>query len=268
MAESSPSTNRGVAGAAGESRWLKPLVGLVSVGLFLALWEIAPRLGWVDPFYTSAPARMLSVGVEVFRSGELAENLYVSLVEFCWGFALALLLGIPLGLVLGTNATIRALLDPLVTALYCMPRLALLPVIIMWLGIGMESKVVVVLIGAVLPIIVNTMAGIREVDPNWARAAVSFGANRLDVFIKVLLPGSIPAVLTGVRLGLGRGILGVVIAEMYVSVAGVGHLIVTYGAAMRVDHLVFYSVLVSLFGFFAVTAVGKVEDRLQSWRGD
>ncbi|OGA13874.1 MAG: hypothetical protein A3G25_03410 [Betaproteobacteria bacterium RIFCSPLOWO2_12_FULL_63_13] len=268
MADSAPKAGRDVSSFSADSRWHKPVVGLISVGLFLAVWEMAPRLGWIDPFYTSAPARMYSVGLEVFQSGELMENIRVSLVEFCWGFALALLAGIPLGLLLGTNATARALLDPLVTALYCMPRLALLPVIIMWLGIGMESKVVVVLIGAVLPIIVNTMAGIREVDPNWARAAVSFGASRLDVFVKVLLPGSVPAVLTGVRLGLGRGILGVVIAEMYVSVAGVGHLIVTYGAAMRVDHLVFYSMLVSVFGFAAVTAVGKVEERLQSWRGD
>jgi len=268
MAESASKLKRPAGRFSAESRWLKPVVGIASVGLFLALWEVAPRFGWIDPFYTSAPLKVFSVGLEVFQSGELSENIYISLVEFCWGFALALVAGIPLGLVLGTNATVRALLDPLVTALYCMPRLALLPVIIMWLGIGMESRVVVVLIGAVLPIIVNTMAGIREVDPNWTRAAVSFGANRLDVFIKVLLPGSIPAVLTGVRLGLGRGILGVVIAEMYVSVAGLGHLISAYGEAMRVDHLVFYSVLVSLFGFIAVTAVGKVEDRLQSWRGD
>lgn len=245
----------------------RPLTSVFSVALFLVVWEMAPRLGLIDVFYTSMPSRVLAAGLEQIASGELGEHVGISLVEFFWGFSMALGFGIPLGLMMGTMPNFRYLLDPVVTALYCLPRLAMLPVIIIWLGIGMESKVAIVLIGAVLPIVVNSMAGVREVDPVWIRAAQSFGAGRIAIFTKILLPGSLPAMLTGIRLGLGRGVLGVVIGEMYVSVSGIGHQIMSYGEAMRVDHLVFYALLVSLFGFVAVTLVGKLEERLQRWKG-
>ena len=148
-------------------------------------------------------------------------------------------------------------------ALYAAPRLALLRIPVVWLGIGVWSKIAVVFIGAVLPIIINSAAGPRAVDPSLVRAARSFGGSSRDVFSKVLLPGSLVAVMSGIRLGVGRGILGVVVGEMYVSQRGVGNQIMQMGSAFRVDELLFYTLLVSGFGVAAMTLIRKLEEGLQ-----
>jgi ABC-type nitrate/sulfonate/bicarbonate transport system permease component len=151
-------------------------------------------------------------------------------------------------------------------ALYTAPRLTLLPILIVWLGIGIVSKIAVVFLGAVFPIIVNTIAGVREADPRLIQAARAFGANRLDVFIKVLVPGALPAILLGIRLGIGRGVLSVVVGEMFVSEAGIGHQIMTYGETMQVNRLLVYAFAITLFGCALTLAVRLLEDRVRSWR--
>jgi NitT/TauT family transport system permease protein len=240
----------------------RALVSTVSVALFLVAWEIAPRLRLVDPFFTSQPSRVLVASVDVIRSGTLMHDATVSLSEFAVGFALALLIGVPVGLMLGTFPTLRHLLDPPLMAVYATPQLALLPIFVLWLGIGMASKIAVVFIGASIPIIVNSMAGVRQVERPLVLAARSFCATRRDVFLKVMLPASLPAVMIGIRLGLSRAVLGVVVAEMYVSQEGVGNQIMRLGSAFRVDHLLVYVLLVSAFGLGATTAARKLEERM------
>jgi len=238
------------------------VVSTISVAVVLAAWELAPRLGLVDPFFTSRPSLVLAAAVDVVRSGTLLRDAIVSLSEFAIGFVLALAVGVPLGLVLGTFETLRFLLDPPIMAVYATPQLALLPIFVLWLGIGMSSKVAVVLLGASIPIIVNSIAGVRQVDRSLVVAARSFGATRLDVFRSVILPASLPAVMIGIRLGLSRAVLGVVVAEMYVSQDGVGNQIMRLGSAFRVDRLLVYVLLVSTFGLAATTAIRRIEERL------
>jgi NitT/TauT family transport system permease protein len=240
----------------------RAFVSTVTVALFLAAWEIAPRLRLVDPFFTSQPSHVLAAGVDIVRGGTLWHDAAVSLSEFAAGFALALAFGVPIGLMLGTFPTLRHLVDPSLMALYATPQLALLPIIVLWLGIGMGSKIAVVFIGAVIPIVVNSMAGVRQVERPLVLAARSFCATRRDVFIKVILPASLPAVMIGVRLGLSRAVLGVVVAEMYVSQEGVGNQIMRLGSAFRVDHLLVYVLLVSAFGLGLTTAARKLEERV------
>jgi ABC-type nitrate/sulfonate/bicarbonate transport system permease component len=240
----------------------RALVSTVAVAIFLVAWEIAPRLRLVDPFFTSQPSRVLVASVEIIRSGTLVHDATVSLSEFAVGFALALLVGVPVGLMLGTFPTLRYLLDPPVMAIYATPQLALLPIFVLWLGIGMASKVAVVFIGASIPIVVNSMAGVRQVDRSLVLAARSFCASRRDVFVRVILPASLPSVMIGIRLGLSRAVLGVVVAEMYVSQEGVGNQIMRYGSAFRVEHLLFYVLLVSAFGLGATTMARKLEERM------
>ena len=151
-------------------------------------------------------------------------------------------------------------------ALYATPHLALLPIIVVWLGIGMQSKIAVAFVGGAIPIFVNTMAGVRGVEQSWVIAARSFCAGEWDVFVKVILPASFPGVILGIRLGLSRAVLGVVVGEMYQSQAGIGNKIMLYGSQFRSDHLLFYVLLVSVFGFTATSAVRAVEERL--WAGD
>jgi len=237
-------------------------IGVSAVALFLAAWEIAPRLGIVDPFFTSLPSRVLLAGVEVLRSGTLAHDVLVSLTEFGSGFALALAVAIPLGLLLGAFPTLRDLIDPPVMALYATPQLALLPIFVLWLGIGMGSKIAVVFLGAAIPVVVNTIAGVRQVDRSLVLAARAFCATRRDVFVRVILPAALPAVMVGIRLGVSRAILGVVVAEMYVSQNGIGNQIMRLGSAFRVDRLLVYVLLVSVFGLAMTTLVRRLEERL------
>jgi NitT/TauT family transport system permease protein len=235
----------------------RAFVSGASVVLFLVAWEIAPRLGLVDAFYTSQPSR-----VALACGGTLGRDAVVSLSEFAGGVSLALAVGVPLGLMLGAFPILRDLLDPPVMAIYATPQLALLPIFVLWLGIGMASKIAVVFLGAVIPIVVNTMAGVRQVDRTLVVAARSFCATRRDVFVKVILPASLPAIMIGIRLGLSRAVLGVVVAEMYVSQEGVGNQIMRLGSAFRVDRLLVYVLIVSVFGLAATTAARQLEERV------
>ena len=240
----------------------RTLISTVSVLVFLAAWEVAPRLYLVDGNYTSRPSLILAAGLGIVRDTAFVHDLSVSSSEFAAGFALAIAVGVPLGLLLGAFPVLRYLVDPLLMAIYSTPYLALLPILVVWLGIGMGSKIAAVFAGGVIPIVVNSMAGVREVDASCILAARSFCAGKLDVFVKVMLPASLPAVMMGIRLGLSRAVLGVVVAEMYVSQAGVGNQIMRFGSAFRIDYLVFYVLLVSIFGFAATRAVRLLEQRL------
>ena len=240
----------------------RPTISTLSVLAFLAIWEIAPRAGMADPVYTSQPSRVIAVSMEIVRSEGFLHDVSVSLAEFAVGLALAIGIGVPLGLLLGRVPVLRYLLDPPIMAIYATPHLALLPILVVWLGIGMQSKIAVAFVGGVIPILVNTMAGVRGVERSWVMAARSFCAGEWDVFAKVILPASLPSVIMGIRLGLSRAVLGVVVAEMYQSQAGVGNEIMRYGSEFRTDYLLFDVLLVSLFGFSATAAVRALEERL------
>src|SRR5262245_21333528 len=240
----------------------RTMISTFSIAVFLIGWEIAPRVRIVDATYTSQPSRVIAAGLEIVRTGAFLHDVFVSLSEFAIGFALAIGIGVPLGLLLGRFAVVRYLLDPPIMAIYATPHLALLPIIVVWLGIGMQSKIAVAFVGGVIPILVNSMAGVRGVERSWVTAAQSFCAGEWDVFVKVILPASLPGVIMGIRLGLSRAVLGVVVAEMYQSQAGVGNEIMRYGSEFRTDYLLFNVLLVSLFGFAGTSAVRALEERL------
>jgi NitT/TauT family transport system permease protein len=239
------------------------------IALALALWQLVSAMHWLGLWvdYISDPVDAASAGWEMTVSGELWTNAKGSLEAFAIGFALSAGIGIPLGLLMGWSRTVRQLLEPPLHALNATPRLALLPVIVVWLGIGVKSTVVVVFIDAVIPVIINGMAGVRDVDVKLVQVARSFGANRLELFRKILLPGSLPAIVTGVRLGIARGVLGVIVAQLYVSTVGIGHLIATYGQEFHVDQVVFLVVLVAVFAYMVNVGLRRVESRFDSWRG-
>ena len=238
------------------------LVSTIAVLVFLGIWEIARRAGMVDPTFTSQPSRVFAASLVIVPSGDFLHDVSVSLSEFAIGFALAVGFGVPLGLLLGRFPVLRYLLDPPIMAIYATPHLALLPIFIVWLGIGMQSKIAVAFVGGVIPILVNSMAGVRGVERSWVTAARSFCAREWDVFVKVILPASLPGVVMGIRLGVSRAVLGVVVAEMYQSQAGVGNKIMLYGSEFRTDYLLFNVLLVSVFGFTATWAVRALEEKL------
>ena len=240
----------------------RTLVSTLTVIVFLAVWEIAPRAGLVDSTYTSQPSRVIAAGLQIIRTGGFFHDVAVSLSEFAIGFALAVALGVPLGSVLGRFSVLRSLLDPPIMAIYATPHLALLPIIVVWLGIGMQSKAAVAFVGGVIPILVNTMAGVRGVEQSWVIAARSFCAREWDVFLKVILPASLPGMILGIRLGVSRAVLGVVVGEMYQSQAGVGNEVMRYGSEFRTDYLLFDVLLITGFGVAATSTIRVLEEKL------
>ncbi|MGG0717010.1 ABC transporter permease [Robertmurraya massiliosenegalensis] len=242
------------------------IYGISSVVIFLIIWEIIGSLQLIDPRYISKPSSVIQAGYNVVVNGGFFYHLYISLAELFIGFILAIVVGLLIGIVMGWNRIIGGLFDPVIMALYATPRVALIPLFVMWFGVGMGSKIFVVFIGAVFPILINTMTGIRQVEPLLIRAGRSYGASRKQLFTKIFLPGSLPAMMTGIRLGWGRGILGFVIGEMYVSMAGLGYLIQTAGNAMRTDQLFFLIIIVGGLGFVGTTAFQGLERKLTPWR--
>ena len=228
-------------------------------------WEVAGSRTSVSRDLISHPTEVLSVGATMVASGELGHHALVSLQEFVYGFAPAVGLGLLIGLAVGQSRRFRYLCEPLLMALYTAPRIALIPVLVIWLGVGMASKVAAVFLGGLLPILVNTAAGVQQLDPLWVRAVRAYGATRLQLLVKVTLPGSLPAVMAGIRLGLGRAIIGLVVGEMYVSLAGIGRLVQDYGQAGRTAELVVLVSLIALFGFLLIQLVRRVEAWLGGW---
>jgi NitT/TauT family transport system permease protein len=193
-------------------------------------------------------------------------DIAVTLTEFALGFGLAVIIGIPFGILLGWNRTFQAVFDPFVTTLYSVPRIALMPLLILWLGIGLTSKVAVVFLGAVFPIIVNVFTGMRTLDEALVRCARVFGANDRQVLRTVALPSSVPFMIAGIRLGVGRGLVGVIVAEFVAAQAGIGHMMNRAGATFQTDKVFVGVILLAILGLTLTAILKQLEDRFDTWR--
>jgi ABC-type nitrate/sulfonate/bicarbonate transport system permease component len=234
--------------------------------LFLGLWEGMAQLGWINPVVLSSPSRIAVAFAGQWESGQFLADLRVSLSELAIGFALSLVVGVAVGIAMGLNRTTEYALDPFVWFLYSTPLVALYPLIVVWLGFGFATVLAITFMLTVIPIVVNTLAGVRSVDPSLVRAVRVFGGSRFDVVVKAVLPASLPLVLAGVRIGLGRALIGVVLGEMFSSNAGLGFRMTVYAA-----HLKTADVFVPLAAFVVIGVITTqlailLESRLQSWR--
>jgi ABC-type nitrate/sulfonate/bicarbonate transport system permease component len=244
----------------------RAILGGGSVLLFLGVWETISRSGTIKPLFISSPTLILKAAYGLFSSGEIYHDLYVSGSEFMLGFFLSILFGIPLGLLAGWYRRFYFIIDPFISALYATPRIALLPLIIIWLGIGIWSKVGIVFLGAFFPICVNSLAGVRTVDEELIKAARSFGANDMRIFRTVILPSSVPFVLTGLRLGVGRGLVGIVAGELYAATAGLGYLINVAGATFQTAKVFVGILIIAAFGMIFVELFTRLERKFDKWR--
>jgi NitT/TauT family transport system permease protein len=242
------------------------ILGIVAMLLFLAFWEMAVRLGWVNPLFTSSPSQIALTGYEMFADGSIYEHIRVSAYEFFVGYGAAIIIGVPLGILMGWYSRVNAVLDPFVSALYATPRIALLPLIMIWFGIGVMSKIAIVFLGAIFPILVNTITGVRTINADFVKVARSFGANDRQMFLSVALPSSIPLLLTGLRLGLGHALVGIVVGEMYGSTHGLGFLIATSGARFQTDKVMVGIILIASAGVAMAELLRLIEKRFERWR--
>jgi NitT/TauT family transport system permease protein len=245
----------------------KKILGAAAVILFLTTWELCGNiLQLINPLFMSAPSFVFKAAYQMFASGEIYNDLYVSGIEFFWGYILSVVVAVPFGIAIGWYKRFAYVCDPFVNAMNATPRIALLPLVIIWLGIGIISKVGIIFLGAVFPLLINTRDGVKTTPVNLLTAARSFGASEWMIFKSVVLPSTVPFILTGLRLAVGRALIGVMVGELYAATAGIGFMITVAGATFQTDK-VFVGVLIFAISGMTLTAViDRYERRFDKWR--
>ncbi|MBP2079610.1 ABC transporter permease [Oceanobacillus polygoni] len=232
----------------------------------LVLWEIVSRIGIVSPLFLPAPSNIVITGWEMLVSGEIYGNLTASLYRIVLGYAIGAACGILIGLIIGFFRTADAIGTPIVYAIYPIPKIALLPLFILWLGIGELSKVTIIALGVFFPVVINTFSGVKSVDPMLVKAAVTFGSNRINVIRKVILPGALPMIFAGLKLAAGTSLLLLVSAEMIAAQEGIGSMVLHYGNLMITSKLMVGVLILSLLGLIFNRALRWLENKLIPWK--
>ncbi|MFE9916954.1 ABC transporter permease [Micromonospora sp. NPDC005553] len=246
----------------------KALHRSVAILALAAIWEGAPRLGLVDRVFLPPLSEVLVAWWELLRSGQLAEHVGASLTRSLAGLGLAVLTAIPLGLLIGWYRPLAELLSPLLEVFRNTAALALLPVFVLILGLGETSKIALVLYACSWPILLNTIAGVKGVDPLLIRSARSMGLNHLRLFQKVILPAAVPTIFTGVRLAGAYSILVLVAAEMVGAKAGLGYLINYAQYNFAIADMYSGIITISAIGLVVNQLLVALERRFSTWRVD
>lgn len=261
-----------VVGKAGWRIWLQrnqpTLVTVASLATFVALWEAVALFGHLGPSMFAGPGPVFLALAELVRTGELAEHLLATGMIFFSGFALAAMAGVVTGLLLGSSEELEAIFGPYLMALYAAPRVAFISLLLVWLGVGATSKIALVFLSAFFPIALNTLTGARNVDRVLLRTARSFGATRLQTFLKVVLPFSVPFVLAGLRLGVGRALIGTFVAEMFGANAGIGYLIIRAGYEFKAATLLAGVLVLATCSILFTEGLRWAARRLAPWQQD
>ncbi|MFG3704762.1 ABC transporter permease [Micromonospora sp. NPDC047670] len=239
-----------------------------ALALLAALWELVPRAGLVDRVFLPPLSEVLVGWTELLRTGQLAEHVGASLTRSLTGLGLAVLTAVPLGLLIGWYRPLADLLSPLLEVFRNTAALALLPVFVLILGLGETSKIALVLYACSWPILLNTIAGVKGVDPLLVRSARSMGLNHLRLFQKVILPAAVPTIFTGVRLAGAYSILVLVAAEMVGAKAGLGYLINYAQYNFAIPDMYSGIITISAIGLLVNQLLVALERRFSTWRVD
>ncbi|HQT63848.1 MAG TPA: ABC transporter permease [Acidocella sp.] len=244
------------------------ILGTISVSAFLLFWQYSVSAGLVNPLFTSSPIRIVRTAIDMFSQGEIYNDIKVSGIEFLWGYALSILVGVPMGILMGWYRRINAIFEPFVSALYASPRIALVPLMVIWFGIGLGSKIAIIFLGAVFPILINMVTGVRTVDRDFIKVARAFGASDRQLFATVVFPSTVPMLLAGLRLGLGHALIGIVVGEMYAATAGIGYMISVAGSTFRTSQVMVGVIMIAGLGVGLTEALRAIERRFERWRPD
>ena len=242
------------------------LIGSAAVLAFVVVWQLAAFRRVVPELFLPGPLDIANAFSAYIARGSIWPDMWISGQELMYGFGLSIIIGLPLGMLMGWYKRLNEALDPFVTFFYSIPRVALTPLLIIWFGIGINSKIAVVFLGAIFAIVINTAAGVRNLDPDLIKAARSFGASDAQLFRTVVLPGSVPFILTGLRLGLGHALTGVVVGELVAAQAGVGLMMATAGATFQTSKVFVGLVIVATTGVVMTNILSRIEQRFQSWK--
>lgn len=239
---------------------------LLSILLGLAAWELVARFVVNNPAFLAAPSAVAVRFWQMLGDGEVLYHVSVSGQEFLLGFLLGSTAGILIGTLMAISQPVHDFLDPWISAMYAAPIIALAPLVILWFGIGIPSKVAVVFSLVVFPMVINTEAGVRSVDRHLIEMAQSFGARMPRVFTTVSLPGALPFIVSGLRIGVGRGLIGVVVGELFGARAGLGYLITNANQVFDMATLFVAVAILAAAGIVLTAALQRVERHLDAWR--
>lgn len=254
------------AGAAGPPLWAQRTLSVLSPLLLLVVWEVLSRVGVLDVRFFSSPTKILVVFGSLLESGELLHHLRVSLVRIILGLLLGGIPAVILGLSMGLFPLVRAAVKPLVAVIYPIPKLALLPLVLLVFGLGEMSKIVVIAIGVFFMVLLNTVAGVINIERIYLDVARNFGASRLDFYWTVALPGALPMILTGVELAIGVAFLLIVAAEFVGASSGIGYLIWNAWQVFSVEVMFAGLIAISLLGYATSLLLDFLHRRLIPWK--
>jgi ABC-type nitrate/sulfonate/bicarbonate transport system permease component len=256
---------------AGARRWpVSPAMALRigALAAFLGAWELAAHFGLIDPLFASSPSLIVQKFWEMYSDGSIWPHIAASAEVVGVGFGLSIVVGVPIGLIMGRVPLIASTIEPFVAALYASPQVAFLPLLIIWLGIGFSSKVALVFLGSFIIVLINTETGVTQVDPRLIETARSFMANERQIMSKIVLPSALPFIIAGMRLAIGRALVMVVVAEIYASNKGLGYLIFQAGGMYDTAQVFVGVGILAAAGVALNSALRTLERRLAPWRED
>lgn len=242
------------------------ILGAISILTVLVVWEAAWQSKKISPLFFSGPSAIAKQAAYAWTQGTLKSDLIYSGTNFTLGFISASIAGVAVGIIVGWYKTIRLLADPLLNALYATPRVAMIPLILIWFGIGMWSKVFIVFISAFFPVLVNTVGGMRAIDRDLLRAARAYCASDWQIFKTVAIPGAVPFILTGLRQGVALGLIGVVVGEMFGGSQGIGFMVAYGGQTFATDTLFVGVFIIAAAGIVLTWFAERLERRFSRWR--
>lgn len=244
------------------------LLGTLGVLIVLVAWQICASTGVVDVSFTSSPFRIARTGYSLFRSGQIYPALSATGLELLWGLLISFVAGIPIGLVLGRSKVLHDMTEPIVNVLYSVPYVIFMPIIIFWFGINETSRVVVIVWAAILPLVINVTAGVRALNNDYVRVATAFCASRTAFFRTVALPATMPYILAGIRLSVGKALVGAIVAELFLASQGLGYFVQNQTSNFDMDAAFAGIVLLAAAALILNWAVGLVERRFTHWAGN
>ncbi|CAN5329079.1 ABC transporter permease subunit [soil metagenome] len=242
------------------------LFRLLALGLFILLWWVASLL--ITRNLVPTPWATALAAVDLLRDGGLVRATGETLGVYLSGYSIAAVVAIPFGVVIGSFRTLGRTLDPYINAFTATPRVAFVPLIIGLLGLGFNAKIAIVFLGAVMPIVINTYAGVVNADGELIEMARSAGANRAQTFRRIVLPGSMPFIVAGLRLGATIGLINTVVAELYTAVRGLGGLLAVYGNTFRMPQYFVVVLTLALIGGVVSQSLRFLESWMERWRYD
>jgi len=242
------------------------LISILTPILLLGLWEIGARTGFVDTRFFSSPGLIAHQFLVLSRTGEIWQNIGVSLQRLGIGFVVGAVPAVVLGIAMGLSRSVRAAIDPLIAATYPLPKSAIFPLILLICGLGEASKIVMVALGVFYPLIINTMAGVLQIDRIYLDVGKNFGATRRQMFYTVALPGALPSIFAGIKLGVGMGLVLIAISEMIGADSGLGYMIWNAWQTLSVETMYVGLVVIAIIGYVLSVLLDELEQWLLPWK--